>query len=505
VFTDAWKASLGDRIPVVAEWNTELHVDNRYPGAEDNNSGSATAPLLTIGAAVKRGQTLRAAGNNVRIRIRAGIYREYVFVYGFHPGDPVLSIEADPGVILSGSDVFTSWQRGVGTDVFVHDWLLNWGPLPVPPGWEILDLSELARRRELLFVDGVPLRQVLTYGELTPGTFCVDEAANRLYVLPVAPDEFLSSTVEVSVRPRGLFVQTSRNVIVDGLTIQHVAAPFQGGAFMVNDGDSVRILNTVARWNNHKGFTTWNMDGLTIRNLKANDNAHGGFGFGKTRKLHVENIEGSRNNWRGVETGFVGWDLAGTKSMWIHDVYIKGLVTNDNFTRGFWVDNDIARVLVENPVIRNNRHNGMFLEVVQGPLVFVNADIDANDQGISFGNVTNFALLDSVVNDSVEWEVWVGGLAERHYTDHETGERIGLPYGENWTLLGNKISTKSGVLFGTWSQEALDLVAATLVSDDNVWESSSPTPFHSEGHEHGFDWWRQVTGQEANSTFVLTG
>jgi hypothetical protein len=434
------------------------------------------------------------------MKIRAGMYREYVFVYGKHPNNPVLSMEFDPGAVISGSDVFTNWQRGVNNDIFAHDWPHNWGPLPVPNGWDRLNLSLLARRRELVFVDGDSLTQVLTHAELTPGTFCVDEVANRLYVMPVAPDVFLSQQVEVGMRTRGLFVQTSENVIVDGVTVQHVTAPFQGSAFMVNDGISVRVSNVLSQWNNYKGFSTWNMENLSVINLKANDNAHGGFGFGKSRKLYVENIEGSRNNWRGVQTGFTGWALGGMKSMWLHDVYINGFKAVGNWTRGFWIDQDVERLLVENPVITDNRHNGMFLEAVQGPIVFVNADIQRNDQGISHGNVTQYALLDSVVRDNGEWEMWVGGLSQRGYTDHVTGVRGSIPYGGDWTWLGNTIRSESGVLVGTWNQGALDLIAETLHSDDNAWAGSA-TPFKSEGRDYDFAWWQQVTGQDVNSVF----
>lgn len=84
-----------------------LVVDQNSAGAADTNSGSADAPLLTIGKAVE------AAGPGTTVVVKGGTYREQVNVDKSGTADSRISIRAAAGerVVISGADRITGWRR----------------------------------------------------------------------------------------------------------------------------------------------------------------------------------------------------------------------------------------------------------------------------------------------------------------------------------------------------------------------------------------------------------
>jgi hypothetical protein len=461
--------------------------------------------LATISEALARQRSIRDSGSNVRVLVYPGTYRESLSLHGAAANEPALSIEAtQPGVIISGSDVFTGWQALAGSPgVYYHNWPHNWGLVTIPNGWEPVNVQPIVRRSEMVFNDGNHLTQVLSLAELSAGEFFVDEAADRIYMQPSGG----LGTVEVATRPRLVFFQSIRNVSVDGFIFEHAASgPLQGSAVTVNDSRSFRVANVEARWNNGFGVSVWNGENVTLRNIESVDNGGGGMGIGKSRLLRVENVDTSRNNWRGAQGDFKGWSVAGTKALALHDAHITGYRSMGNQTRGLWLDYDITRVLIENAVVCGNDHDGTFLEAAQGPLVIRDSVFCRNSgDGIHAGNLTQFALLDTAVCRNDDTVIFMGGLDARVVTDHETGEVISVPRGADWTLVGNVL--RDGVrLFGAHSRPAVDVLAGTLVSDGNVWWHTSPEPFLIGGGETvDFAGWRQVTGQDINSVFTDSG
>ena len=94
---------------------------------------------------------------------------------------PIVLEAAETGtVVITGADRVTGWTA-----------------VPEQPGvfGRELDLSHLVpeakfgpllSRREQVFVDGQPLRQVLHEDQLRPGTFCVVDAEKRVLIFPQA-------------------------------------------------------------------------------------------------------------------------------------------------------------------------------------------------------------------------------------------------------------------------------------------------------------------------------
>ena len=80
------------------------------PTGDDTASGLEGTPLKTVSHAVELGAKAADQGKSVRIRIRAGVYRERVMLPKQKVDNPgVLCLEGEDGAILSGADL---WQQG---------------------------------------------------------------------------------------------------------------------------------------------------------------------------------------------------------------------------------------------------------------------------------------------------------------------------------------------------------------------------------------------------------
>ncbi len=180
---------------------TEFYVAVDQPNASDANDGrSLDHPFKSLSRGVQSlfpGDTLS---------IKAGIYREPLEISRSGTASSPIVIRAYPGdegnVVIRGSDVVKSWTND-GGDV----WSLTWHPLPrinYPEGWP--DVDEYSRRREMVFINGTPLTQVLSQSALVSGRFWMDDAAQRMRVHYSGNPN--SSLVEISVRDQGVIAVT---------------------------------------------------------------------------------------------------------------------------------------------------------------------------------------------------------------------------------------------------------------------------------------------------------
>ncbi len=189
-----------------SQWvtNQTLHVDTQSGQAADDNDGSEGHPLKTISRAVE----LSAPGT--RILVYPGTYRESVTIGAAQSGTELapLVIEAkEPGsAVLSGSDVYTDWTHYV-SNTWYTTWTNNWGVYPNPPlPWP--EISELGRRREMVFVNGSFYWQVLGMAAMTSETFYVDDANQRIYIQMRDNTSPAYHLVEICERQNGFRLST---------------------------------------------------------------------------------------------------------------------------------------------------------------------------------------------------------------------------------------------------------------------------------------------------------
>src|SRR5205823_9258399 len=138
------------------------------PQANDNNLGTAAAPVKTLTKATQLALANNKLNIATRVIIQPGVYREslQLFSTSSDTAAPISFEAAKKGtVIIDGADVWTGWQAEPSlTNTYSHAWTTDWGVEPTPSGWPTT--PQIVRRREMLFVNGKLLKQVLSIDEL---------------------------------------------------------------------------------------------------------------------------------------------------------------------------------------------------------------------------------------------------------------------------------------------------------------------------------------------------
>ena len=157
-------------------------------------------------------------------------------------------------------------------------WPYTWGLAPYPDGWSCcVKLSDLMRRREMIFANDQRLRQVLSKDDLAPGSFYVSETQHQAFIrLP--PGMAIETTmIEVAVRSALFFVQGRSNVVVRGLAFRHDVSPIGGtAALTIQNASDVRVDQCTMEWNNFQGLGLTNSDHVSVTGIVSNSNGSTG-------------------------------------------------------------------------------------------------------------------------------------------------------------------------------------------------------------------------------------
>ena len=209
-----------------------LYVDTNT--GSDSNPGTQELPLKTISAAAAIAAANSQNKTGTAVTIDPGIYRESVSVAlasgQVSTGWP-MTFEATPNssgpVIVSGADVWGGWQpSSLYPSLYTNPWPYQWGEC-APSAGSASEEPDILLRREMIFINGTPLTQVLSLVELTnagftnPGSFYVDEIGGMVYVWPPSGIDMATATVEVSTRPNGFSIDGWSYVVLRGLKFQY--------------------------------------------------------------------------------------------------------------------------------------------------------------------------------------------------------------------------------------------------------------------------------------------
>ena len=366
-----------------------------------------------------------------------------------------------------------------------------------------IDVGEAARRREIVFVDGQNLDQVMARADLAPGAFYVDEGASRIYLAPPSGTTPSNAVVEVGVRPTLYDGTGFENVVLRGLVFEHAASAFLQSALYVGSRTTLRDVDV--SWNGQTGAYL-SGDNISLLNTTMNDNGGDGFAVDRARELLFDTTETSRNNWRGIRGGFDDWAV-GQKLAHVHGGVIRNHTSMDNFARGFWFDWDNKDILVDNLVSCGNTMDGLRLEGSQGPLTVTNSTLCDNHRfGMSANGVHNLTFTHNTVNDNAQAQLY---LVEelRHVEDYETGAAYDLTL-QDWNVHDNLISgTGDAVLWGAvfWDRDARTRFLASSSVDENTYvQPDRGNVFNMLGSGEGtlaFPTWQEATQQDGRSTF----
>jgi hypothetical protein len=499
-------------------------VDPSHPGASDTNAGDTRRPVKTIQRALLLADGYNARNIPVRVSIHPGTYRESLAIEanGGTTSAPLAVEGTADGVVVSGSDVWTGWTGG-RDGIYMHPWSERWGLAPLPDGWEgqaeYLERNPVIRRREMVFVDGRSLLQVMSADELrsTENSFFVSEDQGQL-LLHVPPSTDVAKTdVEVAIRPHLLQVAARQNITIEKVTFQHAATPMSGPAVSFADSSNITVTRSDFVWNSWMGLGLSYDDDVTIRGVRANHNGAGGITGSRTRGLLIVGSQTSYNDWRGargwnagdhslaIDPNFIDF-ATGQKFSRLRDSTFRDLRSNDNLSGGIWLDHDNANVMFDHVVLSGNLTHGLMVEASQGPISVVDSEICGNETGILSNNASNVRVTGNVLAGNLLAQLFIAGAnGPRPVVEFDTGRHIEVKT-EDWVVQGNDVAVDDGQLV-TSTYLSGDLWSAyvdTLRSDHNRYSVPASTDvFGVPGNTVDLNEWRADTGSDTSSTVSL--
>jgi hypothetical protein len=479
-----------------------IHVDNNHPKALEKNPGTIDLPLSTISAGVKLAVQRRTRGFSTKVLISPGIYREQITISSpYQNKDVPIIIEAKElgKTVLSGSEIWTDWRMN-RENIYVHAWPFKWGLAPYPRGWAgHVKLDPIVRRREMIFINGEPIEQVLSLSTLRPNTFFISEETEEVYVHPPTGTDLPNARVEVATRSGLFLLNASNNIAVKGIVFQHDITPVQGSAVLFSNSQNILLEDCRFMWNAWTGLGLTNVKNVTVRRSSANWNGGAGWTAWRVKDLLSEDNETSFNNWRGEKGRFLGWGVAGLKHLHIHDALYKKHVSRGNRARGVWFDFDNSDIVLENSTVCGNLGDGIDIEASQGPITIRNSRIDSNNgSGIFSTNSQRVRIESSFIQRNTIAQIKIGGNAEREVRNWESNETFMLKT-SSWILSYTLIEgAGNGILFETaWWPHFVE----SLLSNENVWIGPTQKGFRVDRRPLSFSEWQQLTRQETNSKF----
>jgi len=448
-----------------------LYVDGQNPSAFDSNPGTAQRPFRTISAALATADLNNTKRIGTKVSIAPGIYREALSlpVRGDLTDAPlVVEAQQAGSVMVDGTDVWDGWQSGPGGNIFTHAWSYGWGLAPYPSGWEgSVVLQDITRRREMIFANGQPLRQVLSQGAMVDNSFFVSEQSATVFVRLNSQLTPQNTKIEVSVRPLLLRAQGRTNLVLRGLSFYRGNPAVPDSTVDIVDSSTVLIENCDFSMSNWDGMGVEKTTDVTIRNSTAKNNGASGMGGYQLKRFLLQSSEASYNNWRGAMGGFYGWAVAGSKWGSIHDGAFRSYIALGNQARGLWLDFDTVNVSVDAAVIGSNQGDGIFSEANEGPIAITNSYLFSNLSAIAVANSTDITITGNYMYWNTETQLKVTGELARPVSNWETGAQMTLS-AARWTVQANTFRT-TGVT-ATWIETPnWQPFLTTIASNTNLW------------------------------------
>jgi len=477
--------------------------------------------VKTIGQAAELAMFNRRNGTSTTVTIRPGTYREFVQITSVGPetGASIrFRAERSGTAILSGSELWSDWKVDpTNPQLYVHPWQYRWGLCQHPRGWPAI--SDVGLRREMIFLNGTSIIQVLSRDDMKPGRFFVDEANGVAFLWPPVGASMTAAQTEIAVRP-GVFESDGvSNLSLQGLVIEHANSCLStkpNAALSISGGANNTVEDTVIRWNNWIGFDFWSTTNSAARRTIANWNGEMGINGFRLKNAMFEDVETSHNNWRGAQGLFTGWEPSGAKFVRIHGATFRNYTAIGNQGRGMWFDTDNTDILIEHATIEQNLVGGIDLEASVGPVTIQNSRICSNlKEGIQGNQTDNVTLVGDMIYNNAKSEVVIADMqVPRNGANWETKEAFSAA-SDHWVLSHNTIVglDSTQFVYGTLRlpNQGPGTSLSTLKSDDNVWFNPQiANTFQIDPGTRGqpakvltFAQWQTTTGQDQHSSFAV--
>jgi parallel beta-helix repeat protein len=429
-------------------------VDQKHiKASDDQKTGSYEWPFRTISRAAE------LAGPGDTVLVFSGIYRERVApARGGLPGAPVVYM-ASPGerVIIKGSEVWENTWKPFGDYENIYESKLSleafgsYNPF-------YTSLARIPGRQSLgqIFIEGERMVQVDSLTDLVgfPGSWML--SYDSLSVLIHYPGKYTNipvgeALIEYSVRDK-IFAPHKRGlgyITVEGFIMEHCANQFpsgfynprgrghpQAGALSCRAGhhwvirnNTIRLAKNLAidcgyegRWDIEGDQPTPPGDSIGYHLIEYNkllDNGCGGIA-GATQHQSI-----IRYNWieRNNYLGHTAPETGGIKVHFFYDGIIEGNIIRDNECLGIWLDNQWYNSRVTQNVVLNNRGQGIFVELGDGPCLVDNNIVAYNEDGIYLHDASGVTIVHNLMYVNAHFGFYARIVSERGIRQYPSGER----------------------------------------------------------------------------------
>jgi hypothetical protein len=504
-------AHLSAQAHITENQTTYLYVDANT--GNDGSSGAQTSPLKTIQAAVNKADTNNQKNIGTKIIVNAGVYREDVTIGSYRSTSAPITIQgATTGTaILDGADVLTGWSQQTST-IYSHTWTPNLGTCAIPSGWPST-VAPIVRRTEMIFVNGIPLTEVMSYGQLRAGTFWVNETTNMIYLSPSSSTTMSTAKVEASVRNQTLNVSNRTNLVFRGLVFRHAASCINTAGVTVNGSSNILFDSDQAIWNNWGGIGIYSTNNVTVQNSVASHN--GGIGLLSSHDQYVlfSFNETDYNNWRGAMGAIYDWGMGGTKFMYGRSTTVQNHFSYRNQAQGLWFDTDNKTITINNATLSQNVLAALQIEANEGPILLENSHLCSSGLGVNVINTEKFTIKSNTFYNNSgtsvrQAEIYIAGKpGGRQFSDWLTGQAYDL-FTSGMVVTGNTFENASSGqnVFGTYlSGNDWTQFATTLSAGTNKWHDPyATTNFKITGNKMvTLGGWQSATGTDYTSSWAL--
>jgi hypothetical protein len=487
--------------------STKLYVTT---SGIDSSAGTQTAPLKTIQAAVTKAAGLISKGTGVKIEVGPGTYRESV-VIGSSTSSAVLTLEGTTtgGAIISGSDVLTGWSQS--GSIYAHSWTAQ-AACSIPSGWPAASILPIVQRTEQFFVNGRPLTQVLSYGDLKAGTFYVNSASSVVNIFPPAGTNMATAVIEGANRASTLSVNSHNNLVLRGLVLQNAANCFNTSSASINSSANVLVDRVQANWNNWGGLGVYSSTNVTVQNSVANYNGAVGFSGNRDQNVLLQFNESDYNNWRGAQGAFYDWAQGGTKYFASRGITVNNHYSFNNLAQGLWFDTDNKNIEINGATLSGNVMPALQIERNEGPITLENSKLCSSGVGVNVLTsrdltVKNNLFYNNGATNKYQAQFYLAGQnGGINITDWQTGQVYSL-LTTNTALTGNTFADAAAgqLVFGTYlSGNDWSSFTSTLLSDNNTWyDPNTASAFKIvNGKLVNLGTWQTTLGVDKSSTWT---
>jgi Right handed beta helix region len=495
---------------IVENQTTILYVDAK--SGLDSNTGSISAPLKTIQAAISKANANNQKKIGTKVIVNAGVYRETVTINPVSNQSTVpLTVQAAVAgtAVLAGSDVVTNWNpESTKPGAYVASWKPVTSTCAIPSGWPT-NFNSIALHTEMIFLNGAPLTQVLNWSQMAPGTFYNNPTYSTLHIWPPAGTNMSTAVVEAATRSKTLSIVGRTNVVLRGLVFKHAASCINNSGATVTSSSNILIDSVQALWNNWGGIGVFSTSNYTVQNSVANYN--GGVGIQGTKAqngLYSFN-ESDYNNWRGAQAAFYDWGMGGTKLFQMRNISVQNHYSYNNQAQGLWFDTDNKNITVNNATLVGNVQAALQIERNEGPVSLQNSHLCSSGTGVNVltsqkVSIQNNVFYNNGATNSYQAQIYLAGQkGGKVITDWQTGQSYDL-FTTGMVVSGNTfVSATSGqYVFGTYlSGSDWSDFANTLSASNNIWyDMVTPNSFRIvNGKNVNLGGWQEATGTDYTS------